>query len=266
MKMSSPQSELSAIVDATYQKNLLSRCSEEEKARILACSAPGSGAWLTVAPIEALDFKMTPKEFSTALRYRLGVTVQVEGDKCPKCKTATLDKGGKHSVNCSSSGDRIQRHDAVRNSIAAFCRVAMLSPQVEHGAGPGRERPDDIFIPFWHAGKAAAVDVSFTNPLNQGIRSKAAMEVGAAATERETFKMKKYEEFSITNNITVIPFSIETFGGLGKVAQCFLDRLATFVAQNKGSTSKVERRYMAQRISFISQRRNARMIIDRCIN
>ncbi len=130
---------------------------------MLACSAQGSGAWLTFVPIEALDFKMT-----------------------------NLDKHGKHSVNCSSGGDRIQRHDVVRNSIAAFCRVAMLSPRVEHGAGPGRERPD--------------VDVSFINPLNQGMKSKAAKEVGAAAAERETSKMKKYKEFAIANNITVTLF------------------------------------------------------------
>jgi hypothetical protein len=101
------------------------------------------------------------------------------------------------------------------------------------------------------------------NPLNPGIRSKAAVEVRAAATDREEMKLKKYKDFAKENNVTVIPFAIETFGGFGNMALSFVERLSNFVAANKGTLKKTEKKYIMQRLSFLCQRKNANMILAR---
>jgi hypothetical protein len=264
-KIKSLQSHLSALADQKRQQSLMAICSEVERARLMSCSLPGSGDWLNVVPVEALDLKMTPQEFSTALKYRLGVPVSHEGEMCHVCKKVRLDKNGHHSVNCNTSGDIIARHNAVRDVIASFCRSALLQPKVEQLLGYGNERPDDIYIPSWSGSAPAAVDVSFINPVNSTVRSKAASSAGAATVEREKQKLKKYARFSEENHVTIIPFAIETFGGIGPMAQAFLHRVATFSARTHGIEDKMERKMMLQKLSFVTQRMVARMIIDRNI-
>jgi hypothetical protein len=210
-KVTNLQSHLSALVDQKRHNSLVSVCSETARARVLSCSLPGSGDWLNVVPVEALDLKMTPQEFSTALRYRLGVPVCNEGEICPVCRKVPLDKGGQHSVNCNTSGD-ITRHNAAHDVIASFCRNALLQPKVEPLIGPGNERPDDIYIPSWAGSTPAVVDVSFINPVNASVRSKASSLAGAAAVDREKQKLTKYEEFARANRVSIIPFAIETLG------------------------------------------------------
>jgi hypothetical protein len=49
------------------------------------------------------------------------------------------------------------------------------------------------------------------------------------------------------------------------MAQAFLHRVATFSARTHGIEDKMERKMMLQKLSFVTQRMVARMIIDRNI-
>ena len=263
MKESNPQRTLSIEIDKVSFAQLLSQSSEQSKARILACSSKQSGAWLTVAPNKFLNLDMAPIYFAICMRYRLGVEIHREGEICPVCMDEVLDSSGKHAVNCKKSGDMIGRHNAIRELLLAQCRTAHLSPQKE--VGDGQLRPGDIYLPRWEGIQPAAIDVSVVNPINAGILSKSANESGAAATAAANRKYAKYAAYVETSNVSFIPFIMETFGGLGYEASIFVKRLATYVARNRGSDYKTEKKHMFQKISLTLQREIAKMMVSRIV-
>lgn len=256
-----PQKTLSVEVDKVAYVALLASVSEASKARIISCASQHSGAWLTVAPNKFLDLDMAPLQFAVCLRYRLGVSVHWEGQICPVCNEEVLDANGKHGVNCKKSGDLIARHNAIREYLAAQCRSAQLSPRTEEG--DGRLRPGDVYLPRWAGIQPAAIDVSVVNPLNAGVVSRAATDQGAAAAEAAERKCTKYAPYVAANNVSFIPFIMETFGGLGTDAIMFIKRLATQAARHRGSEYKTEKKHLFQKLSITLQRGIASMLISR---
>ena len=53
-----------------------------------------------------------------------------------------------------------------------------------------------------------------------------------AATEAEKRKIRKCDELSSQQTYTFIPFGIETYGGIGRKTQTFLDELSVFTHDN----------------------------------
>jgi len=118
---------------------------------------------------------MLTAEFQTAIRYRLGLPVYTSERRCPKCQ-GTLDVMGDHALGCGAEGDRIARHDRLRDIIFAAAGSATFSPVKEKlNLIPGeRSKPGDVFIPSWRAGKPAALDVTVISPLQQCTLKRAA--------------------------------------------------------------------------------------------
>ena len=157
-----------------------------------------------------------------------------EGEICPVCNDEVLDANGIHGVNCKKSGDMIGRHNAVRDYLAAQCRTAQLSPRTE--VGDNNLRPGDVFLPRWAGIRPAAIDVSVVNPLKAGSVAKSAKEQGATAIKAAEEKHRKYASYLAANNVSFIPFIMETYGGLGIEAIGFIKRLATRVARRRGTS------------------------------
>eukprot|EP00971_Amphidinium_carterae_P256994 5102061-Amphidinium_carterae.1 len=80
------------------------------------------GAWLTAPPSE-FEAKAIPAPlFQVALLSRLRQPILPADTGCLICGDS-LDRFGRHSVACACGGDRIVRHNAVRDQ-AFTCRMA----------------------------------------------------------------------------------------------------------------------------------------------
>ena len=156
---------------------------EREIARMASLSLPQAGAWLNCPPPPALGLHLRRSEFVIAARFRLGMPIYDKSGSCPACGEES-DTMGDHGMVCGTGGERIARHNALRDAIHDTAAAAGLAPQKEGRALlPGtNRRPADIFIPRWAGGRDAALDVMVTHPLKEGTRARAATEPGSQAT------------------------------------------------------------------------------------
>ena len=132
-------------------------------------------------PSAALGLRLQDREFCTCLPYWLGVPLHSGPYPCPEC-CATADEFGDHQVGCGGNGDRISRHNAVRDVLFTAAQSAALAPTREaSGVAPNsHSRPADIFLPTWHHGRPAALDVHVISSLQQSIVHEAASIPGHA--------------------------------------------------------------------------------------
>ena len=102
---------------------------EREIARLNSVSIEGShaGDWLTVPPSPGLGLRLQPAEFVAALRHRLGHPIFSSAGPCPACGQAS-DALGDHAMNCAWHGERIARHNALRDPSTALLQMLLLPP------------------------------------------------------------------------------------------------------------------------------------------
>ena len=62
---------------------------------------------------------------------------------------------GDHQIGCGGNGDRIHRHDSIRDALFSAAQTAALAPRKEAPALiPGSSsRPADVYLPVWSRGK-----------------------------------------------------------------------------------------------------------------
>ena len=89
---------------------------------------------------------------------------------------------GDHAIACSKTGDRIARHNLIRDVLYEAAASADLGPaKEERHLLPGTSaRPGDVLIRRWLDGKDGAIDVTVTSPLAKSNLARAAAEAGAA--------------------------------------------------------------------------------------
>eukprot|EP00731_Ephydatia_muelleri_P038937 Em0999g3a len=179
------QKALSEKLD-DHQFNLLLNCSSvADRARLLSVSSPFAASWLSVIPSEGLGLHLTAPIFQVALKWWLGLDTS-GGSQCSLCPGSVLDHLSHHAVTCKSGGDVVTRHNRLRDCIVEVCRRAHIGVQVEVGnnltPSHSKTRPADILIPNWVMGRAAALDVSVTSPLNPQTLLEAGVTATAAAT------------------------------------------------------------------------------------
>jgi hypothetical protein len=102
------------------------------------------------------------------------------------------------------------------------------------------------------------VDVSVTHPAMHSVRVKASKTPGAAAEERDKAK-KRYHEKNGTPGYSFVPFSIETYGRLGKDAERLLKDMAVRAASTGDCDSVSFLHWMRKEISLSLIRGNARV-------
>ena len=71
-----------------------------------------AGDWLNTVPVRALGLYLRPREFTVAVKYRLGVRVYPEAGPCIVCGE-DIDAYGDHAVGCGKEGERIFRHNVL---------------------------------------------------------------------------------------------------------------------------------------------------------
>ena len=120
------QRPLSRCIEKVSFDHLLSSASDERsKALTLSTSLPHARDWLQVVPSSALGLHLADREFRSSLQYWLGLRMYEEEYSCSVCKKSA-DDFGDHQVGCGGNGDRIFRHNAIRDAIFSAAQSAAL--------------------------------------------------------------------------------------------------------------------------------------------
>ena len=89
-----------------------------------------AGDWLNVIPSSALGLHMFDQEFRLCLRYWLGLPLFPVDSTCLVC-LSPADSFGDHHVGCGGNGDKIHRHNSIRDAIFTAAQSAALAPRRE---------------------------------------------------------------------------------------------------------------------------------------
>ena len=94
------------------------------------------------------------------------------------------------------NGDRIHRHDSLRDALFSAAQFAALAPRKEvPSLVPGTSsRPADVYLPNWCRGRPAALDVTVISTLQSLTLAGAASTQGHALRVGEERKMAAHNE------------------------------------------------------------------------
>jgi hypothetical protein len=205
-----------------------------------------------------------PKEFTAAVKYRLGIPVYPTAEPCIACGQDS-DEYGDHAIGCSKEGERIYRHNVIRDAIHETAKQASLAPAKEQSALlPGSQaKPADVYIPGWANGRDAALDITVVSSLQKELKKRAAAEVGSAAERRHRDKMTKYFRDCDREGIQFFPIVVEALGGWHSDAAAAVSKLARQLASHTGREEEETTRHLFQRLSLLLMRGNAALILNR---
>ena len=217
-----------------------------------------------MVPSPALGLHLRATEFTVGLKLRLGVPTYTTAGPCPACR-APSDRLGDHALCCGNEGERIARHNALRDALHSTAAAASLGPSKEvRFLLPGNDRrPADVFLPYWSGGRDTAWDVTVTHPLQRATVAKATTTPGHAASEAFNRKMRVAGEECRRQGIVFTPLAVETLGGWHKVAEEELKKLGSALARQTGQEESVAISHIFQRLSVLLVKGNSAMISNR---
>ena len=164
--MASTHHAISHILDHHQVKLLQEGLPEErDKARGNSVGMMRAGDWLNAAPMRALGLHLRPKEFTAAVKYRLGIPVFPSAKPFIAC--------GEESDQYGDRQGAVSRPARVSGQACAQLRTCTYMA----GLMDGRD---------------AALDVTVVSSLQKELKKRAAAEVGSAAVRRHSDKMTKY--------------------------------------------------------------------------
>jgi hypothetical protein len=246
------------------------------RARLLSCSGPGAGGFLTAIPTR--QNRLEPRSFSAAVRLRLGmrqygpvipdadVADLVDAPRlCPCCLRANCDPLGHHSLICQSTSDRALRHNSLRDVVWAAARSAAVpaTREAPHVIPGSAARPADVLLRGWSSGRDAALDLVVTSPVAQTYVQRSSGAQGLAARLAEDAKLAGAGAACAAAGVEFLPLAVEVFGCWGAVASRTLRHLAWGIAERSGRPRAEEHRYLLERLSVALQRGNAAMLLQR---
>ena len=262
------QKVVSAKIDLAHKGLLLSRVEEtgdeREIARLSSLCLPQAGAWLNCTPLPALGLHLRGSEFVVACKFRLGLPIYDQPGPCPNCGRES-DVLGDHSLVCGTGGERIVRHNAVRDAIFDTAAAAGLAPLREGRALlPGNNRrPADVFLPHWAGELDAALDVTITHPLQDATRAGAATTPGHAMQVAFNNKCRGTEELCREQGIKFIPIVAESLGGWHKVALEQFSKPGSALARHTGQEEGEKVGHLVKRVAILLQRGLSGMLLNR---
>ena len=262
------QKVVSAKIDLNNKTILLAHIAESgderEIARLSSLCLPQAGAWLTCTPLPALGLHLRGAEFVLSCKFRLGLPVYDQLGPCPNCGKES-DVLGDHSLVCGTGGERIVRHNAVRDAIFETAAAAGLAPLKEGRALlPGNNRrPADVFLHHWAGGLDAALDVTITHPLQDATRAGAATTPGHAMTVAFNNKCRVTEDLCREQGIAFIPIVAESLGGWHKVAIEQFSKLGSALARHTGQDEGEKTGHLIKRVGILLQKGLAGMLLNR---
>ena len=198
----------------------------------------------------------------TAAEYRLGIPV-FERDGVCVCSRPS-DQYGDHAVGCASQGERIARHNHLRDALFYTAQSANLGPlREERALLPGGQRPADVLLPHAAGGRHEALDVCVVSSLQDGLVEKAAEAPGSALVHRYQEKWRKYGEACIQESIVFRPLPFEVLGGLHEASISSIKKIGVALARAGGQDEAEVTRHLFGRLGILLQRGNSNLILSR---
>jgi len=266
------QHSLSKAVDKSSFAALVGKSPLFNKARLLCVRGAGAGSWLAV-PSKALNSTFDPREFTTLLRFWLGMPVYEQECACPWCG-ACQDPHGYHALVCKKTGLKVKRHNGLREVFLEYCKMGQVDAERETaGLLPdSSERPADILlrgcdssrlkIPNFSGNSPVCLDFAVTHTQQIKYIERAGVESGVAAQDYESkVKRSKYEVACREQGLHFVPMVVEVFGTWGKEATPVMDFISKAVAHHKNLTYEQVDVYLRQKASIVLQRHNARALL-----
>lgn len=249
------------------------------RAHLQLLQQPGAGAWLHVPPADALGTRIDRHLYRTMLQLRLRLPVLGQESFCPMCDSR-LDRWGDHARACMCGGDRVHRHNVLRDALAARLGAAGFSPEVEKpgllaatfddfGARPDAERrPADVYVPHWSLHGPAAFDVAVTAALVRATVRDAAEDGGRPVQQYENRKrlFNHTEAQCRGTGLVFIPVVAEACGGgWGAAAMAVFRTVAARRAASGVAGGDVDREqaHIVGALSLLLQRECARAVLRR---
>ena len=254
-----------AIDEASHHLLQSSAPTIRSRALALSTSLPHAGDWLNVVPSPSLGLRLQDREFRCSLRYWLGVPLHNCPYPCPECR-GTADIFGDHQVGCGGNGDRISRHNNIRDVVFTAAQSAAFAPSKE---APGLvigslSRPADVFLPSWSCGRPAALDIHVISPLQQQTLSEASVTPGHALQVGVQRKLTSNLPACREAGVECIPIVAETLGGLAEDTIFTVRSLGRAIADRTGSMDPISTtRHIFQRFAIALWRGNACLWLHR---
>ena len=211
-------------IDFLFESILASCKDDVSKARLLAASSVGSGAWLNAPPVSSLGLRMSDEAIRIAVGLRVGASLG-QPHQCAHCGIE-VDQFARHGLSCRFSQGRFPRHNAVNNIIQHALTAAKIPLRLEP-SGLHRSdgnRPDGMTMVPWEQGKYLVWDTTCIDTFCQSHSRRAAIEPGGAAAHAEEEKAKKYAHLDRIYRFQ--PVAMETCGSIGPKSRDFLRELS----------------------------------------
>jgi len=177
-----------------------------------------------------------------------------------------MDVYGHHASVCAVKGDRIKRHNLIRDIIYDFCYAAAWAPSKEkpYLLPNTSERPADVFVPNYSFGKDLVLDVAITCPLQHKYLNDASATAGFACNDyAENIKQKNFQARVEQEGFLYLPFILETFGGFSDDVGDFIHRLSSNVATRLNDSKASIQKNMYEMISCVLMKSLARSVSSR---
>ena len=187
-----------------------------------------------------------------------------EGALCPICQ-GVADAFGDHQVGCGGNGDRIHRHNSIRDALFSAAQSAALAPQKEVlSLIPGSSsRPADVYLPNWKRGQPDALDVTVISSLQQQTLSGAAISPGHALRVGEMRKMNAHAEPCRAVGVLFVPLVVESLGGWSDEATRTITNIGRLLGQRLGIPPPESTCHLFQHLAISLWRGNAALWIRR---
>jgi hypothetical protein len=230
-----------------------------------ATKVKGANQWIRTVPRDKAT-QLNDDQFRTACRFWLNLSPHsvATGATCPQCRNSDkLDGDPWHALTCSQSKREgvTDRHDAIADILHWAIREAggMSRREPKGLSADDGLRPDldcnigneDIFV-----------DVTVVHPLAksriQGTKPQGTL---TAAIQAAKAKEQKYNELASETKRSIVPFAMETYGGMEKRAADFLKKIA--MSMKEASTVWTQRVLMGKvrdRIAIAMQKYNAKIL------
>jgi hypothetical protein len=237
--------------------HLLELAGPVDRARLLASSSPGSGAWLQAFPCANLGLRLGKDELRVAVGLRLGVPL-VRAHRC-RCGTE-VDVRGLHGLSCRRSAGRHRRHALANDVILRAVRSANIHAELEPPRllrGDGK-RPDGATLDPWSGGRYLVWDFTCPDTLAPSHVTQSSSLASSVAQDAEQRKCTKYRELA-SGDYIFTPVAIETLGSWGPAASSFCDELGARLARESGDLRSAA--FLRQRLALAVQRGNAASVL-----
>lgn len=262
------QSAASAEVDGATWSGLIARAGQRDAQRLRRLDFPHANAWISALPslVDGKDTVMSPRVYLTSVRRLLGLPVLSAPVPCPFCKQ-TMDLLGDHALCCKRSGDMITRHNRIRNLVAHFADVGLLSPELEKMGllGPGdrsSRRPGDVSFKCWAANRGLAVDVAVICP----VAASHVDEEEPCESYARLHKHARYDAGFQGSDYDFVPLVFETSGALNAEGLDVIKQVLRCASKQSrmGHSSFASRAWA--RLSCCLQSSVAQMILNRDVD